>query len=148
MNEAVERAAQLCRAFEGFFAKPYICPAGVPTIGYGTTFYPDKRKVTLQDAPISKEQAEEYMKFELLGIAPYVYSLCPVVLSDARRAAALIDFSYNLGWPRLRASTLRKRVNEKDWAAAYDEILKWNKAGGKVLQGLVLRRKAEAALLK
>lgn len=148
MKSSVDLAASLCRAFEGFFAKPYTCPAGVPTIGYGTTIYPDGRKVTLNDPAITRETAEALLHHELLALEPHILRLCPAAADSPRRAAALLDFCYNLGWPRLRASTLRKKVNAKDWDGARIEILKWNKAGGKVLKGLALRRQAEAALLR
>ena len=147
ISDAVDLAADLCRMFEGFRSRPYLCPAGYPTVGFGSTFYPNGKKVTLNDQPITREQAEEMLQYELLSIVPHVLALCPTVSGNTNRTAALIDFCFNLGWPRLRASTLRKRVNEQNWPAARAEILKWNKGGGKVLKGLVLRRQAEAAFL-
>lgn len=147
MKSSVDLAASLCRTFEGFYAKPYLCPAGVQTIGYGTTLYPDGRRVTLDDPSITRETAETLLNHELMALMPHVLRLCPAVADSPQRTAALIDFTYNLGWPRLRASTLRRRINERNWAAAKAEILKWDKAGGRVLKGLTLRRQAEATLL-
>lgn len=147
INAAVAIAADLCRIFEGFRSRPYLCPAGVPTIGFGSTFYQNGKKVTLNDQPITREQAEEMLQHELLSIAPYVVKLCPAVIGNERRIAALIDFCYNLGWPRLRASTLRKRINQRDWQSSKVEIQKWVNAGGKKLPGLVKRRELEASLL-
>ncbi len=146
LKSSVDLAASLCRAFEGLFAKPYTCPAGVPTIGYGTTIYPDGRKVTLDDQAITRETAEALLHHELLALEPHILRLCPTVADSPRRTAALIDFAYNLGWPRLRASTLRRCVNRRDWPGARIEILRWNRAGGRILKGLTLRRQAEAAL--
>ena len=144
---AVEHAASLCRVFEGYRSAPYLCPAGVPTIGYGSTHYPSGKSVKLSDAPVSKEQAETLLMYELSKIEPWVVALCPT-LTDVHRRAAILDWVYNLGVGRLRASTMRKRINERDWEAARRELLRWDKAGGKVLPGLTKRRAAEALLLR
>lgn len=64
-----------------------------------------------------------------------------------KKLNAIVDFCYNLGVGRLQTSTLRRKINEQDWAAAKDELKKWNKGGGKVLAGLDKRRKAECQLL-
>lgn len=146
MNElAVEIAAILCRRFEGLVLHPYLCAAGVPSIGYGATYYEDGRSVTLKDPPISKERAEALLLWMIRTVyLPAVLKLCRI--DTAERLAALIDFTFNLGTGRLKASTLRKRVNAGDWAAAKVEIMKWTKGGGRVLRGLVLRREAERKL--
>lgn len=146
-TSAIALAADLCREFEGFYAKPYICPAGYPTIGYGTCFYPDGRRVAMSDPAISKEYANELLHADLLKFYAGVVSLCPSLLGEDRRAGAILDFTYNLGVGRLRASTLRKRVLERDWEAARLELGKWVYGGGRVLPGLVRRRAAEAILL-
>ncbi|MFY8089427.1 MAG: lysozyme [Rubrivivax sp.] len=145
--QAIEVAAALCRRFEGFYAHPYICPAGVPTIGYGATAYLDGRAVRLTDPPISREAADRLL---LLSVQrqylPAVQRLCPGVI-DPGRLAALIDFTFNLGAGRLSASTLRRRVNAGDWQSVPAELRKWVRGGGRVLPGLVIRREAEAALV-
>lgn len=144
---ATATALALCRRFEGCRLRPYLCPAGVPTIGYGSTAYADGRRVQLTDPPISVEAAERLL---LLSVRrtylPAVLTLCPGV-TDPRRLAALIDFAYNLGAGNLRASTLRRKVNAGDWAAVPAELRKWVRGGGRVLPGLVKRREAEAALV-
>lgn len=146
-DEAVRVCAVLCRQFEGFYARPYICPAGVPTIGYGATYYLDGRPVTLKDAPVSQAEAEQMLQQMLRRTyLPAVLQLCPAV-DDPRRLAALLDFTFNAGAGNLRASTLRRKVNAGDWAAVPTELRKWNKGGGRVLAGLVRRREAEAALI-
>lgn len=144
-EKAISMAADFCRAFEGFRPRPYLCPAGVPTIGYGTTIYPDGKRVTLSDAGVTRAIASAYLNDDLSRLMPWVLVLCPGLSEN--RLAALLDFAYNLGVGRLRASTLLKKVNAGDWSAAKVEILKWNKAGGKILPGLVKRREAEARLL-
>lgn len=147
IDKALEMAAALCRVFEGFSSKPYICPAGHPTIGYGTVYKPDGIKVTMNDAPISKETAEEWLINELRQTyMAGVLRASPTLINHPRTLAAMTDFAYNFGVPRYRASTLRRRINEQDWDAAKAELPKWVLAGGKVLPGLVRRRAAEARL--
>ena len=144
---SVVTAAALCRQFEGFYSAPYLCPAGVPTIGFGSTRYEDGRPVTLRDPAITRECAEQLLQHELQReVLPAVARLCPG-LNTENRAAALLDFTYNLGSGNLRSSTLRRKINAGDWAAVPAELAKWVRGGGRVLPGLVRRRAAEAALI-
>jgi lysozyme len=148
LDEALLIAADLCRHFEGFRSKPYICPAGYPTIGYGTVWKPDGTKVTMDDALISKAQADEWLLSELrTNYAAGVLRASPHLIAHPKILAAMIDFSYNLGVARYRASTLRRRIDAKDWEAAKEQLMRWTRGGGKVLPGLVRRRQAEASLL-
>lgn len=147
--KAVELAASLCRPFEGLRLKPYICPAGFPTIGYGTVYKPDGTKVTMDHPPITKETAEEWLLSELQSnYLVGVLKASPALIVYPRILGAVTDFAYNLGVPRYRGSTLRKRVDAKDWAGAVEQLLLWNKAGGRILPGLVKRRQAEAVLMR
>lgn len=148
MSAAIDRAlavaSGLCRPFEGLSLVPYICPAGYPTIGYGTVYKPDGSRVTMQHPAITKEIAEQWLMHELEhNYMAGVLAASPVLLKFPDALGAITDFAYNLGVPRYRASTLRKRINTGDWTGAGIEILKWNKAGGRVLSGLTKRRKAE-----
>lgn len=144
---AVKVAAALARRFEGLFLAPYLCPAGIPTIGFGATYYEDGRAVTLRDPAITRERAEALLLWMVRTVyLPAVRKLCPNV-DTPERLAALIDFAFNLGTGRLRASTLRKRVNAGRWADVPTELRKWVRGGGKVLRGLVLRREAGVALI-
>jgi lysozyme len=144
---AVQVAGALARRFEGLFLLPYLCPAGIPSIGYGATYYEDGVRVTLKDPAISRERAEALLLWMVRTIyLPAVLRLCPGA-DTPERLAALIDFAFNLGTGNLAASTLRKRVNASRWADVPAEIRKWNRGGGRVLRGLVLRREAEAALV-
>jgi lysozyme len=148
VSEAVDIAAALCRPFEGLSLKPYICPAGYPTIGYGTVYKPDGTKVTMEDAPISKETAEEWLLHELRhNYLAGVLKASPALITNPRALGAMADFAYNLGVARYRGSTLRRKVDAQDWSAAKEELMKWVRGGGKVLPGLVKRRKAESALI-
>jgi len=150
----LEISAELCRRFEGFKSAPYLCPAGVATIGYGSTFYSDGRKVTLQDAPMSEPEARALLMTELLHkYAPGTIRQCPILLTlalkenDWRKLNAIVDFAYNLGVGRLQTSTLRRKINEQDWAGAKEQQMLWTRGGGKVLPGLLKRRTAECSLL-
>lgn len=148
MNDPVAIAAGLCRRFEGLYLHPYLCPAGVPTIGYGATYYEDGRRVSLADQPITKARAESMLLYMLATeYYPAVMRLCPEV-DTPERAAALTDFAFNLGVNALRSSTLRRRVRAGDWQAAQRELTRWVYSGGVKLKGLVLRRKAESDLLE
>lgn len=148
LDEALTLAADLCRHFEGFSAKPYICPAGYPTIGYGTVYKPDGTKVSTDDKPISRELADQWLLSELrTNYGAGVLRASPNLIKHPKVLAAAIDFAYNLGVPRYRSSTLRKRVEAEQWDEARQQLMRWTKAGGRVLPGLVRRRKAEADLL-
>lgn len=145
--EAVRLAMGLCLRFEGLYLTPYLCPAGVATIGVGATHYLDGRRVTLKDPPITREHAlvllramiqKEYM--------PAVDALCAGARTP-QQVAALTDFCYNLGVGQLRMSTLRRRVNSGQWDLVPAELRKWVKGGGRVLKGLVRRREAEITLI-
>lgn len=147
MADPILVAAALCRRFEGFYPRPYLCPSGVPTIGYGATYYEDGVRVTLRDQPINQARAEALLLWHLRQVyLPAVLWLCPGV-GDPERLAALIDFTFNLGAGRLQASTLRRKVNAGQWDEVPAQLMRWNKAGGLVLPGLTARRKAEAALV-
>ena len=140
----LEIAASLCKQFEGFRSKPYLCPAGVATIGYGLTYYSDGRKVTLQDPPMDEPSASALLMYELQHTyLPGTLRNCPILATDERRLNAVVDFCYNLGIGRLQTSTLKRKINAQDWKGAKEELKKWNKGGGKVLAGLDKRRKSE-----
>ena len=144
---ALDIVAAMCRRFEGFRSRPYLCSAAVPTIGFGATHYLDGRPVQLSDPPISAEAAERLLMRTLKqSYLPATERLCPTA-DTAGRVAALADFAFNLGPTRLKASTLRRRVLAGDWAGAAVELRRWVRGGGRVLPGLVLRREAEIALL-
>lgn len=140
----LEIAASLCKQYEGFRSKPYLCPAGVATIGYGSTYYSDGRKVTLQDCPMDEPTASALLMYELQHTyLPGTLRNCPILATDERKLNAVVDFCYNLGIGRLQTSTLKRKINAQDWEGAKEELMKWNKGGGKVLAGLDKRRKSE-----
>lgn len=136
----------LIKQFEGFMSKPYLCPAGVATIGFGATFYPDGKKVTMQDSPITESVGHDLLINMLGRFEKAVDSSCRDDLTQ-NQFDALVSFTYNLGEGNLRSSTLLKKVNANpNDPTIRDEFMKWVKAGGKTLPGLVRRREAEANL--
>lgn len=144
----LELATTLCKEFEGFRAKPYLCPAGVETIGFGSTRYPDGRKVALEDPPVTRAEAEDLLRWQLKHqFLPGVLRACPSLVAHPTALNAIVDFAYNLGVGRLQTSTLRRRINQGDWEGAREQLMRWVRGGGRVLPGLVRRRKAEAELL-
>ena len=143
---AILVSTALAQRFEGLYLSPYLCPAGVPTIGYGATYYEDGTRVTLLDAPITRERAIALLQWMVRTVyLPTVLRLCPGI-DNPNRLAALIDFTFNIGGNALKNSTLRRKVNAGMWAAVPTELRKWVMAAGKRLRGLVIRREAEAAL--
>lgn len=137
----------LLHRFEGLYLRPYLCPAGVPTIGLGSLRYLDGRRVTLRDKPITTEHAWMLARHQVMAeYMPQTLELCPGI-TTAAQLAAITDFAYNLGVGALRSSTLRKRINADRWGDVPAELAKWVRGGGRVLPGLVARRAAEAALL-
>lgn len=154
-TEAIRIAREaLCKPFEGYArrlpdgsCKAYPDPGtgGEPwTIGYGST-----GPGITPDTVWTEQQANESLDHHLLFFCSGVLRLSPKLLQQpSRRLAAIISFAYNCGLGNYRISTLKKRVDAQDWAGACDEIVKWNKAAGRVLPGLTRRRQAEAALLR
>jgi lysozyme len=137
---------ELIKKYEGFKAKAYLCPAKVITIGYGSTYYEDGTKVKLTDSPITKERATELLEALLVSYERSVDSYCVDTINQ-NQFSALCSFAYNCGVGNLKSSTLLKKVNKNpNDPTIKDEFLKWNKGGGKVLNGLTKRRIEEAQL--
>lgn len=128
---------------EGLVLKPYLCPAKVPTIGYGNTYYEDGTRVTLLDKPITKERAFEMFK----EIADrFAKSVSQSVTSNLTQNQfnALVSFAYNVGVANFKKSTLLKLVNANpNDPNIKNEFMKWTKANGVVLNGLIKRRNDE-----
>lgn len=148
----------LIKKFEGLRLEAYQCSAKVWTIGYGSTMYPDGRKVKKGDT-CTLQEAEQYLSEDVRKRSANVLALLPATIQQ-HQFDALVSFAYNLGIGALRGSTLLKKVkvNPSDPTIANFvvidgapvvgscEFMKWVKGGGVVLKGLVLRRAAEALL--
>lgn len=141
-----QKCIDIIKSFEGLFLKPYLCPANVATIGYGTIRYPNGTRVRITDVAITEAKAMEYLMFE---IDQKSRAIDPMLREDltANQFAALISFAYNLGEGALRKSTLLKVVNATPLSPQIrTEFQKWIYADGKKLNGLLRRRNAEADL--
>ena len=146
ITKTSDEGIDLIKSFEGFSSKPYLCPAKIPTIGYGITFYPDGKKVTMKDASITEVEGVKLLKSMLVKFEQYVDSYC-VDTVNQNQFDALVSFCYNLGPSNLKSSTLLKKVNTNPNDPTIEaEFIKCVKAGGKTLKGLVRRREAESKL--
>ena len=151
MIKVPQAAINLAKRFEGFHrvpkqdpsrAHPYICPAGYWTIGYGHLCDP-------KHPPITEADAEAYLACDLQTALAATLRYCPVLATDPEgRLSAIVDFTFNLGAGRLQTSTLRRRINQKDWTGAKQELSRWIYGGGKVLPGLLARRNIEIQLIQ
>ena len=143
LNEA---GINLIKLFEGLKLTPYLDSAGVPTIGYGSTYYFDGTKVTIQDKPLTQAQADALFASIVDRFAISVADLVTTNLND-NQFSALVSFAYNLGVFSLGQSTLLSLVNANpNNPQITTEFNKWIYAGGNMLNGLVRRRAAEAKL--
>lgn len=134
-----ERGIDLIKEFEGLYLNAYLCPAKVWTIGYGHT------RTAMPGQSISEARARELLREDLAEFERAVGNQVVAPLNQ-NQFDALVSFAFNLGAGNLARSTLLRRVNMRDYAGAAGEFARWNKAGGKVLNGLTRRRAAEAAL--
>ena len=150
MIEVPQAAIDLAKRFEGFHrvpkhdpgrAHPYICPAGFWTIGYGHLCDP-------KQPPITEVEAEVYLARDLRTAPAATLRYCPVLATEPEgRLAAIVDFTFNLGAGRLQTSMVRRRISQRDWVGAAQQLQLWVWGGGRVLPGLVARRTAEIVYL-
>lgn len=139
-----KKGLEVIKGFEGFRGKPYLCSAGVPTIGWGSTRYTNGTKVKLTDPAITEEQANVLFLETLKQYELAVDAFCRDDINQ-NQFDALVSFAYNLGVNALKTSTLLKKVNKNPSDETIrDEFMKWNRAAGKPLKGLTRRRKYEA----
>jgi lysozyme len=105
--------------------------------------------LTQDHPPITLDEAEAYLAQDLVRALNATLRYCPVLATEPeQRLAAIVDFTFNLGAGRLQTSTLRRRINQRDWSGVKTELRRWIYGGGKVLPGLVSRRMAEALLIQ
>ena len=135
-----QTGVDLIRRFEGCKLKPYLCPAGYWTVGYGHVIGNGKTKPEKQ--LYTQEEVNELLRTDLVRFEQGVLRYCPVHLTQFE-FDSLVSFSFNLGLGVLQRSTLRRKILRQDKQAAARNILKYNKAGGQVLKGLTRRREAE-----
>jgi lysozyme len=142
---------------EGVRTKAYQCPALLWTIGVGHVIDPHHAKVPMADRKqlpipagwdrvLSQEEVMDILQKDLSRFEAGVLRLCPNTVNNQSHLDALVSFSFNVGLGNLQRSQVRMKYNRGDYDGAMDELLTWNKAGGKVLRGLDNRRKDEKAL--
>lgn len=145
-SKAVGAAIKLIKKWEGFMPEPYLCPAGVPTIGYGSTFYEDGEEVKLTDEKVDRDRAYLILLHHVKDVEAQVKSVLKKEVTD-NQLGALTSFTYNLGIGNFRDSTLLLFINVNPCDENVPiQLRRWNKAGGKVLKGLVNRREEEVEL--
>ena len=138
MRHITQDGIDLIKRFEGFSSTVYICPAGYPTIGYGHLVR-DHEKFE----EISQEEAEALLRIDVESAERAVLRLIKVPLTDGQ-FDALVSFTYNLGSGALQCSTLRRKVNRQAHSEVPGQLIRWVWAGGRKLNGLARRRRAEA----
>lgn len=140
-------AEDMIEAFEGVRLKPYLCPAGKPTIGIGCTFYEDGTPVRLTDPPITLERSKKMLRHILVHhFLPGVLRMSPSLILHQNRLCAVLSFVWNFGLGAYQSSTLRRKINQGDWMGAANQFRRWVYSGGIEYRGLVRRRKAERDL--
>lgn len=141
-----QKGIDLIKQFESFRSKPYLCPAGVPTIGYGATYYPNGNKVRLSDPAITQREAESVLQFQLRHYENAVNRYVQVTITQ-NQFDALVSFTYNVGISAFKNATLLKKLNRNpNDPAIKREFSKWVRANRRVLKGLQRRRIAESNL--
>ena len=136
-----QEGLSLIKKFEGCRLEAYYCSGGVLTIGYGHT------GGVKESDTITQEEAEKLLRADVFKFEEYVEDNVMVEL-DQGQFDALVAWTFNLGPGNLRESTMLKKLNEADYASVPSEMKRWNKAGGKTLDGLIRRRNAEALLFQ
>ena len=139
--KASQEGVNLIKHFEGCYLDAYLCPAGVWTIGYGHT-----ANVKEGDS-VDQEAAEAFLIEDLESFEQAVTRLVEVPLTQ-QQFDALVSWTFNLGAGNLAESTLLRKLNNYQYAEVPEQMMRWVKAGGQVLDGLVRRRAAEAALFQ
>ena len=135
----------IIKKYEGFSSSVYICPAGRPTIGYGSTWDRTGDPVTPEHPDITIEDAERLLSQEVAHVEIALKRLVKVGITE-NMLSALASFVYNVGSGAFQRSTMRMKLNRKNYEGCVKEFPKWRMGGGKVLPGLVKRRKEEVSL--
>jgi len=152
MKKASKRIVVFIAGFESYMAKPYKDIAGIPTIGFGATYYQNGKRVTMDDPAIKLECAHDLKAFHIQDAEKAVHKLVTSNLNQ-NQFDALVSWTYNLGEGNLKTSTMLKKINANpNDPTIKNSWLQWNKARNpktKVLEvsnGLTRRRKEEIAI--
>jgi|TARA_R110000823_G_scaffold11710_1_gene39528 lysozyme len=137
----------IIKRYEGCSLKCYLDPIGIPTIGYGSIWGLDHSRLDSSHRDITEDEAQHLLKRELHKTENSVARMVKSSLTQ-NQFSALCCLVYNVGSGRFRSSTIRMKINRKDFIGAANEFWKWRRAGGKILKGLVRRRKDEEILFR
>ena len=135
----------IIKRYEGWRSSPYLCAANRPTIGWGSTWDIDGNPVTLDHPDINEEQGTALLRRELRHVEKAIGRLITAEINE-NMFSSLCSFTFNVGTGNLQRSTLRMKLNRGFYEDASEEFPKWRRANGKILKGLVRRRKAEKEL--
>jgi lysozyme len=152
-----DKCLKLLKHHEGVRTKPYQCPALLWTVGVGHVIDPNHARVPIADRKalpipagwdrtLSMDEVDYILQKDLARFVAGVLRLCPETANNQNHLDCFVSFSFNVGLGNLQRSQVRQKYNRGDFEGAMDELLTWNKAGGKVLRGLDNRRKDEKAL--
>lgn len=152
-----EQAIHMIKHHEGVRLKPYRCPAKLWTVGVGHVLYPEQARLPMAERmqfnidpkdfhAWTMDQVDDLLAQDLARFERGVARLCPTALGSQGRFDALVSFSFNVGLGSLQRSSIRAKTNRREFEEAAEEFMKWTKAGGKVLSGLVKRRQDERTL--
>ena len=152
-----ERAIHMIKHHEGVKLKPYRCPARLWTVGVGHVLYPEQARLPMAERDQinldvkdfrvwTMDQVDDLLAQDLARFERGVARLCPAALDSQGRFDALVSFGFDVGLGSLQRSSIRAKTNRREFEEAAEEFMKWTKAGGKVLPGLVKRRQDERAL--
>ena len=141
----MNKGIAIIRKYEGLKLRAYICPSGLPTIGYGATFYMNGSRVQIGDV-ITIDHADKLLHFQVKLFADEVRRTVKSNINE-NQLGALVSFCFNVGGAAFGKSTLAKKVNANPSDSTIrNEFMRWTRGGGKVLPGLVKRREEEANL--
>jgi GH24 family phage-related lysozyme (muramidase) len=142
-----QKSIDLIKSFEGLYLDAYKCSADVWTIGYGHTGMTHNDGTVHKGRTITEERAEELLAYDMQYFEKVVQRLVTVEVNDDM-FGALVSFAFNCGEGNLKKSTLLRKLNEGDYDGAAEQFIRWNKAGGKTLNGLTRRRASEERLFQ
>ena len=142
-----QEGLDIIKHFEGYSSTVYADPIGIPTIGFGSIWDKEGNRLTMDHEPITEQEGEFLLVRELKHVESAIARLIRVELTE-NQFSAIASLTFNIGSGRLKSSTLRAKINREDYSGASAEFPKWRRAGGRILKGLVRRRKAERELFE
>ena len=140
-----EKGLEIVKYYEGCSLAVYRCPSGIPTIGFGSCYDPGGNRITMDYQNITTDEAEKFLVYGLRTSENAVARLVTAPL-NANQFSSLVSFVYNVGSGNFQRSAMRMQINRGSFVDASNEFWKWRRGGGKILRGLVNRRREECLL--